>query len=117
MCSTYPGIKLEPALQLQEYKIEHLSSYTHVVRTKRVISRCRKNKDVCQPRSQGLSSLPPLSLTQRQWRQRRETLGTRLGRLRAKGLFCLLNMQIYDLLVAFVVLVDKKIYFDQEVSK
>ena len=35
-----------------------------------------------QPRSQGLSSLPPLSLrkdfSQRQWRQRRETLGTRL---------------------------------------
>ena len=62
MCSTYPGIKLEPALQLQEYKIEHLSSYTHVVRTKRVISRCRKNKDVCQPRSQGLSSLPPLTM-------------------------------------------------------
>ena len=35
-----------------------------------------------QPRSQGLCSLPPLSLrkdfSQRQWRQRRETLGTRL---------------------------------------
>ena len=31
-----------------------------------------------QPRSQGLSSLPPLSFSQRQWRQRRETLGTRL---------------------------------------
>ena len=30
-----------------------------------------------QPRSQGLSSLPPLSL-QQQRRQRRETLGTRL---------------------------------------
>ena len=33
-----------------------------------------------QPRSQGLSSLPPLSFSQRQWRQRRETLGTRLRR-------------------------------------
>ena len=44
MYSTYPGIKLEP-----EYKIEHLSSYAHVVHTtaKRVISRCRKNENVC----------------------------------------------------------------------
>ena len=31
-----------------------------------------------QPRSQGLSPLPPLSFSQRQGRQRRETLGTRL---------------------------------------
>ena len=34
---------------------------------------------ILQPRSQGLSSLPPLSLRKRQWRQRRETLGTRLS--------------------------------------
>ena len=32
--------------------------------------------EIAQPRSQGLSSLPPLSLFR--WRQRRETLGTRL---------------------------------------
>ena len=41
-----------------------------------------------QPRSQGLSSLPTLSLrkdfvfSQRRWRQRRETLGTRLLELK-----------------------------------
>ena len=33
MCSNYPGIKLEPALGTQEDKIEHLSSYAHVVHT------------------------------------------------------------------------------------
>ena len=33
----------------------------------------------CQPCSQGLSSLPPLSFPQGQRRQRRETLRTRLG--------------------------------------
>ena len=37
---------------------------------------------IWQPRSQGLSSLPPLSFSQRQWRQRRETLGTRLEKSR-----------------------------------
>ena len=30
MCSTYPGIQLEPVLQREE-KIEHLSSFAHVV--------------------------------------------------------------------------------------
>ena len=52
MCSNYPGIKLEPALETKEDKIEHLSSYAHVVYTtaKQVISRRRKNENVykCQ---------------------------------------------------------------------
>ena len=48
MCSNYPGIKLEPALGTLEDKIEHLSSYAHVVHTtaKQVISRRRKNENV-----------------------------------------------------------------------
>ena len=48
MCSNYPGIKLEPALQRWEDKIEHLSSYTNVVDTtaKQVISSLRKNENV-----------------------------------------------------------------------
>ena len=48
MCSNYPGIKLEPALGTQEDKIEHLSSYAHVVHTtaKQVISSRRKNENV-----------------------------------------------------------------------
>ena len=48
MCSNYPGIKLEPALGTQEDKIEHLSSYAHVVHTtaKQVISSLRKNENV-----------------------------------------------------------------------
>ena len=48
MCSNYPGIKLEPALGTKEDKIEHLSSYVHVVQTtaKQVISRRRKNENV-----------------------------------------------------------------------
>ena len=48
MCSNYPGIKLEPALGALEDKIEHLSSYAHVVHTtaKQVISRRRKNENV-----------------------------------------------------------------------
>ena len=48
MCSNYPGIKLKPALGTEEDKIEHLSSYAHVVHTtaKQVISRRRKNEDV-----------------------------------------------------------------------
>ena len=48
MCSNYPGIKLEPALGTKEDKIEHLSSYAHVVHTpaKQVISRRRKNENV-----------------------------------------------------------------------
>ena len=33
MCSNYPGIKLEPALGTEGDKIEHLSSYAHVVQT------------------------------------------------------------------------------------
>ena len=47
MRSNYPGIKLEPALQ-KEDKMEHLSSYAHVVHTtaKQVISRRRKNENV-----------------------------------------------------------------------
>jgi len=55
MFSNYPGIKLEPALGTQEDKIEHLSSYAHVVHTtaKKVIhviertrtsSKCQKMK-------------------------------------------------------------------------
>ena len=50
MCSNYPGIKLEPALLRQQNKIEHLSSYVHVVHTttKQVISRRRKNENVCE---------------------------------------------------------------------
>ena len=48
MCSKWPEIKLEPALQREEEKIEHLSSYVHVVHTtaKHVISRRRKNENV-----------------------------------------------------------------------
>ena len=48
MCSNYPEIKLEPALGTLEDKIEHLSSYAHVVHTpaKQVISRRRKNESV-----------------------------------------------------------------------
>ena len=48
MCSNYPGIKLEPALGTLEDKIEHLSSYAHVVHTtaKQVISRRRKNEKI-----------------------------------------------------------------------
>ena len=48
MCSNYPGIKLEPALGTLEDKIEHLSSYFHVVHTtaKQVVSPCRKNENV-----------------------------------------------------------------------
>ena len=48
MYSNYPGIKLEPALWTKEDKIEHLSSYAHVVHTsaKQVISRRRKNENV-----------------------------------------------------------------------
>ena len=48
MCSNYPGIKLEPALGTWEDKIEHLSSYAHVVHTtaNQVISRRRKNENV-----------------------------------------------------------------------
>ena len=48
MCSNYPGIKLEPALGTLEDKIEHFSSYAHVVHTpaKQVISRGRKNENV-----------------------------------------------------------------------
>ena len=48
MCSNYPGIKLEPVLGTWEDKIEHLSSYAHVVHTsaKLAISRRRKNENV-----------------------------------------------------------------------
>ena len=48
MCSNSPGIKLEPALGTEEDKMEHLSSYAHVVHTtaKQVISRRRKNENV-----------------------------------------------------------------------
>ena len=48
MCSNYLGIKLEPALGTLEDKIEHLSSYAHVVHTtaKQVILRRRKNENV-----------------------------------------------------------------------
>ena len=48
MCSNYPRIKMEPALGTSEDKIEHLSSYAHVVHTtaKQVISRRRKNENV-----------------------------------------------------------------------
>ena len=48
MCSIYPGIKLEPALGTLEDKIEHLSSYAHVVHTtaEQVISHRRKNENV-----------------------------------------------------------------------
>ena len=48
MCSNYPGIILEPALGTEKDKIEHLSSYAHVVHStaKQVISRRRKNQNV-----------------------------------------------------------------------
>ena len=48
MSSNCPGINLEPALGTEEDKIEHLSSYAHVVHTtaKLVISRRRKNENV-----------------------------------------------------------------------
>ena len=50
MCSNYLGIKLEPALGTYEDKIEHLSSYAHVVHitAKQVISRRRKNENIFQ---------------------------------------------------------------------
>ena len=50
MCSNYPEIKFEPALEREKHKIELLSSYTHVVHTtaKQVISRRRKNENVCE---------------------------------------------------------------------
>ena len=48
MCSNYPEIKSESALGTLEDKIEHLSSYAHVVHAtaKQVISRRRKNENV-----------------------------------------------------------------------
>ena len=48
MCSNYPGIKWEPALGTREDKMEHLTSYVHIVHTpaKLVISRRRKNENV-----------------------------------------------------------------------
>ena len=48
MCSNYPGIKLEPALQIKDNKTEHMSSFGHVVHTtaKQVISRRGKNENV-----------------------------------------------------------------------
>ena len=45
MCSNYPGIKLEPALGTLEDKIEHLSSYAHVVHTTRTSTKCQKMKN------------------------------------------------------------------------
>ena len=47
MCSNYPRIKLEPALETYD-KTEHLSSYALVAHTtaKQVISRRRKNENV-----------------------------------------------------------------------
>ena len=47
MSSNCPGIDLEPAFGTSEDKIEHLSSYAHVVHTneKKVISRRRKNEN------------------------------------------------------------------------
>ena len=46
MCSKSLGIKLEPALGTQEDKIEHLSSYAHVVHAtaKQLISRRRRTR-------------------------------------------------------------------------
>ena len=48
MCSNYPGIKLERALGTKKDKIEHLSSFAHVVHTtaKQIISRRRKKENV-----------------------------------------------------------------------
>ena len=48
MCSNCPGIELEPALGTYEDKIEHLSSYAHVVHTtaEQIISCRRKNENV-----------------------------------------------------------------------
>ena len=50
ICYNYPGIKLEPALQRKEDKIEYLSSYDHVVHAtaKQVISRHGKNENFCE---------------------------------------------------------------------
>ena len=50
MCSNNPGIKLEPVLLRQQNKIEHLTSYVHVVHTttKQVISSRRKNENLCK---------------------------------------------------------------------
>ena len=47
MCSNYPVIKLEPALGTLEDKIEHLSSFAHVVHTtaKQAISRHRTENE------------------------------------------------------------------------
>ena len=48
MCSKYPGIKLELAFGTEVDKIEHLSSYAHVVHTtaKQIIPRRRKDENV-----------------------------------------------------------------------
>ena len=80
MCSNYPGIKLEPALQRQEDKIEHLSSYAHVVHTtaKQVVSRREKNENVFK-----ISKLQSVQ----------------------KYCFSLLNVQICGVFVAVVVVV------------
>ena len=47
MCSNYPGIKLEPAIQRKEDKIEYFSSCAHVVHITGD-SRRGKNENVCQ---------------------------------------------------------------------
>jgi len=60
----------------------------------------KKKERHIQPRSQGLSSLPPLSL--RQWRQRRETLGTRLRHIIDKLSFNIFIQSNKNLLLGFL---------------
>ena len=61
MCSNYLGIKLEPALGTQEDKIEHLSSYAHVVHTTaklvKTSSKCQKIKNARAKRAKILLSI------------------------------------------------------------
>ena len=85
MCSNYPGIKLEPALQRLEDEIEHLSAYAHVVLTteKQVISRRRIERE----RPQNVQK----------WKMHVQSVHIYC--------FSLSNMQICDVLVAVVVVV------------
>ena len=80
MCSNYPGIKLEPALQRYEDIIEHLSSCAHIVHTNALTDRFTWWKE--------LERLPKMHVQSVQ-----------------KYCFSLSNMQICHVLVAVVVVV------------
>ena len=82
MFSNYPGIKLEPVLQMWGDKIKDLLSYAHVVHTtaKKVISHHGKNKnafEMCKNEKMHLQ----------------------------KHCSSLSNMQICDVLVTFIIVI------------